>query len=205
MKIKTLSYCLPLALGLATVTHANLAAGDDHGHEHDQSHGHDHGHSHGHSHSHGHGHSHGPTEDLKDHLAPNHGIAVPFMAGDKQIGYAELKLHDDKGDLELWLTQNMEASVPFDLPLDAVITVTFADKEQKAVELRVRNTKQNEDEDGKPNIRAKQTNYFIFPGDSGADASWLVGKEFKAQVSISFTKGDATYTTKAFDLIPHTH
>ena len=82
--------------------------------------------------------------------------------------------------------------------------MTFHDK-GKSVTLKVRNTDKNEDEDGVANNRDGMTNYFIFPGDTGADASWLMGKAFKAEVSVSFAKGPAKYSTKKFTLMPHTH
>ena len=127
------------------------------------------------------------------------------MAGDAKAGFAELKLHDDKGDLELWLTEDEAGTKPLDIPLDAVITVTFPKMDQKVVQLKIRNGEKNEDEDGKGNIREGKTNYFIFPGDTGADASWLMGKEFAAEVVITFSTGGANYSTAAFELKPHTH
>lgn len=37
---------------------------------------------------------------------PHHGMLVPLTVegSDEAVGYAEVKLHDDKGDIELWLT-----------------------------------------------------------------------------------------------------
>lgn len=138
---------------------------------------------------------------------PHVGIMVPFFAvgTEKQQGFAELKLHDDKGDLELWLTRDSSGILPFDLSLDSVITVAFADLNNKQVSLKVRNSHTNEDEDGKGNIRNNKTQYFIFPGDSGADASFLVGKGFVATVTISFSSNGVSYITKPFELSPHTH
>ena len=46
--------------------------------------------------------------------------------------------------------------------------MTFVDVKGKVVELRVRNATKNEDEDGTANVRAGKTNYFIFPGETGA-------------------------------------
>lgn len=141
-----------------------------------------------------------------DHVhTPHLGVMAPFSDGEQTLGVAELKLHDDKGDLELWLTRDEEGTQPFDLPLDSVITVTFPGLDNKAVELRVRNRERNEDEDGKGNIRDGATNYFIFPGDSGEDASFLQGKTFAADVTVSFAGEEREWTTPVFELRPHVH
>ena len=145
-----------------------------------------------HHHHHGHGHS------------PHHGIVQAFESGGKQAGFAELKLHDDKGDLELWLTKDQAGKLPYDLPLNSVVTVDFP-KLGKAVKLQVRNTRKNEDEDGKGNIRAGKTNYFIFPGDTGVDPAFLVGKDFSSKVVVSFSNDGEPCATKTFKLQPHTH
>ena len=151
-----------------------------------------HGHGHGHDGSHAHDHT------------PHHGIVTPLQSGSKQVGFVELKLHDDKGDLELWLAADQEGTKPMDLPLDSVITVTFPEL-NKSVELRIRDNQNNEDESGKANIRANKTNYFIFPGDTGVDASFLVGKDFSSNAVISFSTAEGQHGTTTFELKPHTH
>ena len=142
------------------------------------------------------GHSHVHT--------PHLGVMAPIRNGDEETAYVELKLHDDKGDLELWITEDKKGTVAIDLPLDTVIKVTFP-KLEKSVELRVRNTDKNEDEDGKANIREGKTNYFIFPGESGADASFLKGKTFSSEASLSYDLDGKSYTTEVFILEPHVH
>ena len=55
-------------------------------------------------------------------VGPVHdGVASPLHdASGKYSGWLELKLHDDKGDLELWLTPRRAGGPPpMDLPLDA--------------------------------------------------------------------------------------
>ncbi len=146
-----------------------------------------------------HTHAQGYTHTLHD------GIVVPLFLAEQRVGFAELKLHDDKGDLELWLAQDEAGIVPFDMPLNSKIMVSFIELGTKTVALRVRNIEKNEDEDGKGNIRNSNTNYFIFPGDSGADATFLTGKDFASKVVISFVENDITYTSKIFKLRPHTH
>ena len=50
-----------------------------------------------------------------------------------------------------------------------------------------------------------QTHYFIFPGDTGADATWLQGAAFEATVLVSFIHDQAPVRTDAFVLTAHTH
>ena len=69
-------------------------------------------------HAHGEGHSHGDS--------PHDGVLAKLVGSEGEpAGFIELKLHDDKGDLELWLMRDAELSQPFDVPLDATIDVTF--------------------------------------------------------------------------------
>jgi hypothetical protein len=163
---------------------------------------HNHGHGHGHKHSNTKEHSH-PGKHAH-HKTAHHGVSAPFRSDKALAGFVELKLHDDKGDLELWLTKDEEGTRPYDLPIGTVVKVTFPQL-GKTVELKVRNMEKNEDEDGNPNIRKGKTNYFIFPGDTGADASFLLGKKFKSDAVVSFSIERGDYTTKSFELHPHSH
>jgi len=176
------------------LTLAGCPAESDHGHEHGE--GADHAHDGEGDHAdeaHGHDHDAGGGD----------GVVARFTQGDEQAGYLRLKLHDDKGDLELWLARDAEFAQPFDLPLDATVTVTFTDN--RAVTLRVRNTETNEDEDGTPTVREGKTNYFIFPGTTGEDAAWLKGADFLATVKVSYTVDGKDFRTSPFVLRPHTH
>jgi len=160
------------------------------------------------SHDHGHGgadHPHGDGGGHDHDAGGGDGVLARFTQGDEKVGYLRLKLHDDKGDLELWLARDAELAQPFDLPLDSTITVTFTDKGNKTTTLRVRNRDKNEDEDGKATVRDGKTNYFIFPGDTGEDASWLKGADFLATVKVAFTADGKEYASSAFVLRPHTH
>lgn len=146
----------------------------------------------------GHGHEHG--------AAPHEGVVATFGGpGGKPAGHLELKLHDDKGDLELWLARDAKLAEPFDLPLDAVIRVEFVDVGGRTVDLRARNAVKNEDEAGTANVRGGGTNYFIFPGDTGADATWLMGVKFSSIVRLRFTSGGVEHLSEEFMLVPHTH
>ena len=146
---------------------------------------------------------HGDEHDDCAH-GPHDGTLASFAGADgKPGGTLELKLHDDKGDLELWLMSHEGKDLPFGLPLDTKVKVVFQDQGGRAVELAVRNATTNEDEDGVAMIRGGKTNYFVFPGATGADATWLVGPDFRAQVVVSFTSGGVTYTSEAFELEPH--
>lgn len=146
----------------------------------------------------GHGHEHGPT--------PHEGVVAAFHGPEGVLaGHLELKLHDDKGDLELWLATDAAIKAPFDLPVAATVRVQFVDVGNRVVELRVRNTTTNEDEAGVANVRGGRTNYFIFPGETGADAAWLVGAKFASIVKVTFEAEGRTYTSEEFMLVPHTH
>ncbi len=167
-----------------------------------------------HSHDAEHGHSHDdegsqpPPVDVGTESAhgPNDGMLARLSRVDEpDFGFLELKLHDDKGDLELWLARDRELTKPFDLPLDSVVTVTFLGDAEKKVELRVRNKETNEDEAGTANVRKGATHYFIFPGETGGDATWLMGATFKRVVRVSFTHDGTAYVSDDFELRPHGH
>lgn len=144
----------------------------------------------------GHGHEH--VE------GPHHGVPASF-AGGEVTGHLELKLHDDKGDLELWLAEDAAYARPFDLPLDATIEIEFVDVGERKVTLRPRNDTQNEDEDGAANIRDGKTNYFIFPSRNGDDATWLQGEKFQSIVIVRFTRDGQAFASEEFVLKPHVH
>ena len=145
----------------------------------------------------------------------NDGILSVFKAVDAPAGgapmFLELKLHGDAGDLELFLYERFPISdwktkgkpAPFDIPKDSVVTLTFPSHENKSVELRVRNDKENEDEDGKPNMRGNGTNYFIFPGESGQDPEWLKGEKARYNVTVTFQANGKSYAADPFVLVPH--
>ena len=146
----------------------------------------------------GHGHEHADT--------PHHGIQSPILSKSGEvIGYLELKLHDDKGDLEIWLSKNEKMDAPFDLPLNSIIKAKFVDIQNKTVDLKVRNIQKNEDEAGLTNVRNGKTNYFIFPS-SNEDSKWLMGKDFSSVVIVEFDgENNNHFTSKEFLLVPHTH
>ncbi len=133
---------------------------------------------------------------------PNGGYLHPVFddAGGKQVGTAEIKLHDDAGDLEVWLTRGGRGGEPWRLPLDTTLSLEFSGL-GKNVALAVRDRERNEDESGAATIHEGATAYFIFPGDTGADASWLMGEDFAAKAELRFEGA----TTGSFVLRPHVH
>ena len=136
---------------------------------------------------------------------PHEGRVAPFAdESGVRAGFVELKLHDDKGDLELWLARDEGVTKPFDLPLETAPKVSFP-VERKTVTLGVRNREKNEGEDGAPNNRGGQTNYFIFPGESGQDPRWLMGSTFHAPARVTFEANGRRFTSEEFLLVPHTH
>ncbi|MEP4077955.1 hypothetical protein [Haloferula sp.] len=152
----------------------------------------------------------GPEASSSMAIGPNGGFVYRLVgADDKGIGSAEIKLHDDKGDLEVWLNQgslaeSIRGGMPWDMALDTQLTVEFPGLE-KEVTLTVRDSDTNADEAGKSMIREGKTNYFIFPGDSGADASWLQGHEFEEAAVLDFEADGVAASTKAIKLVPHGH
>lgn len=131
---------------------------------------------------------------------PNEGFTFQLVdPGGEGVGTAEIKLHDDKGDLEVWINKG---GAPWDLPLDSELTVTFPDLE-KEVTLVVRDRDANADENGRSMIRDGQTNYFIFPGDTGVDASWLQGHDFAESAMLTFEAGGGKAMTRLILLKPH--
>ena len=91
------------------------------------------------------------------------------------------------------------------MPLDAGVEIELVDVGGRKITLRPRNQTENEDEDGNANIRDGKTNYFIFPGQSGEDASWLEGEEFQSIVIVRFSRGDQPFVSEEFVLKPHVH
>ena len=144
----------------------------------------------------GHGHEHSD--------GPHHGLVATFAGGGLN-GFLELKLHDDKGDLELWLANDEKISEPFDLPIGSEIQIEFIDVNGKTVTLRARNHDKNEDEAGNPNNRNGETHYFIYPSADGEDASWLQGKQFSSIVVVRWTSDGSAMQSEEFVLKPHVH
>ena len=134
------------------------------------------------------------------------GVVAPLVdANGTEVGHIELKLHDDLGDLELWITKGDDGKWPMDLPLATTIEVHIGEgASAKTVLLHVRDKDTNPDEAGKATIRNGKTNYFIFPGETGADASWLTGEDFKAPAVVKIPHPTGTMTA-TLTLVPHKH
>ena len=130
-------------------------------------------------------------------------LAALYGTDGARVGTAELKLHDDKGDLELWLFDSAGKRA-MGLPPETLVTVKLYVDPARTVELRVRNTTKNEDEDGRSTMRGGMTHYFIFPGNTGTDASWLQG-EFSAAAIIQLSIDGEAVASRPFMLAPHSH
>ena len=131
---------------------------------------------------------------------PNGGFLFPvFDVDGKQNATVEIKLHDDAGDLEVWLKQGGYDGEPLLLPTATILTLDFPF--DRNVTLGVKDHERNEDESGNSTVVEAKTNYFVFPGETGVDATWLMGAEFAAKVELSFTNA----TTGSFVLRPHIH
>ena len=132
------------------------------------------------------------------------GLVTTFAGGDTS-GFLELKIHDDKGDIELWLAKDEGFEKPFLVPHETKIELEFVEMDGRKIELAIRNSEKNEGEDGTAHMVADETNYFIFPSRSDQDSSWLVGKAFKSKVIVRFAVGGVSYQSKPMVLQPHSH
>ena len=132
---------------------------------------------------------------------PNGGFLFPIFDSNKeQTGTVEIKLHDDAGDLEVWLQSGGYEGDPWRLPTKTILTLNFPAL-NKSLILAVRDQDRNEDESGASTIIEGNTNYFVFPGSTDEDASWLMGADFAAKVELRFEEA----TTGLFVLRPHIH
>ena len=139
------------------------------------------------------------------HIHANEGLNGGFLfpvfdIDGKQTATVEIKLHDDAGDLEVWLKKGGYDGEALLLPTATILTLDFPALDRN-VTLAVRDHERNEDESGNSTVVEAKTNYFVFPGETGADATWLMGAEFAAKVELSFTSS----TTGSFVLRPHIH
>jgi len=132
---------------------------------------------------------------------PNSGFLYPvFDHTGNQTGTIEIKLHDDAGDLEVWLKRGGYEGDAWRLPTTTILTLDFPVLDRNII-LAVRDQDRNEDESGASTIVDGNTNYFVFPGETESDASWLMGADFAAKVELSFEDT----TTGIFVLRPHIH
>lgn len=130
-------------------------------------------------------------------------MSVLQTADGKHVGFLELKLHDDAGDLEMWICRDGCMSEPLDFPATTSVTVTFPTHDNRSVTLAVRNMDKNEGEDGNENMRDGRTNYFIFPGESDQDPEFLIGEKFRSTTTVTFTADGTNYVAPPFVLVPH--
>ena len=133
------------------------------------------------------------------------GILAPFHdEGGEPVGRMERKLDTKAGRLEVWITTGEGDGVPFDLPVDERVTLTFHDL-GRSIDLVVREPKENVDSDGYGTVRDGRTNYFVFPADDTADHAWLEDASFESRVTATFTRDGTLYTGAAFTLMPYDH
>jgi hypothetical protein len=116
---------------------------------------------------------------------PSGGVLAELRdAAGKTVGWAEVKLHGDAGDLELWLAGDIRITSPLTVPVGAVARLELA-APGRMVELRVRDAVANKDERGRATVRDGRTHYLVFPGETGADASWLMGEDFRSPARLT--------------------
>lgn len=131
---------------------------------------------------------------------PSGGVLAELRdASGKPSGWAEVKLHGDAGDLELWLARDNRIAEPLTVPVATVAKLELLGP-ARAVELRVRDAQSNKDERGRVTVADGRTAYLVYPGETGADASWLMGEGFRSRARLT-VEG----LTAEFDLVPHSH
>ncbi len=145
------------------------------------------------------------TPEFASHAHGPHGGLVASFYGNRTTGHLEIKLHDDKGDLELWLGHDAKLERPFHIPLDTTPEIEFHDRNHRKIKLMIRDKIKNEGEDGTPHVTDGKTNYFIYPGATGEDSSWLKGKEFKSGVVVRFHLSGIEFESEPMKLYPHSH
>ena len=138
---------------------------------------------------------------------PHDGIIVAWKSDGAPAlsGYAEVKLHDDKGDVEVWLGKDRAFKEPFLLPAESRPTLTLVDLAGRKLTLAPRDLAENKDEGGVAHLADGKTDYFIFPGTTGEDATALMGKTFSSLASLAFETGAQKAVSDEFVLQPHTH
>ena len=99
---------------------------------------------------------------------PNSGFLYPvFDQAGNQTGTIEIKLHDDAGDLEVWLKRGGYKGDPWLLPTATASHFPVLDRN---VSLAVRDQDRNEDESGRP-PSSMEIPITCFPGETESDAS----------------------------------
>ncbi len=131
---------------------------------------------------------------------PSGGVLAELRdASGKPVGWVEVKLHGDAGDLELWLARDIRIADPLTVPVATVAKLELLGP-ARTVELRVRDAQSNKDERGRVTVADGRTPYLVFPGETGADASWLMGEGFRSRARLSVGE-----LTAEFELVPHSH
>jgi len=131
---------------------------------------------------------------------PSGGVLAELRdATGARVGWAEVKLHGDAGDLELWLARDIRITDPLALPVATVAKLDVL-ASGRTIEFRVRDATANKDERGRVTVADARTHYFVFPGETGADAAWLKGDDFRSAARLT-VEG----LSSEFELIPHTH
>ncbi|MFM1848928.1 MAG: hypothetical protein RL417_2402 [Pseudomonadota bacterium] len=137
-------------------------------------------------------------------VGPHGGVIARCKSEDEKPIYAEIKLHDDKGDIELWLAQSADFKTSLLLPVATRLSLTFREH-PKTIALAVRDEKSNKDEDGVSHLKDGGTDYFVFPGETGADAAWLQGGEFIDEAALSIEGAALGVSCPVITVVPHTH
>ncbi|MEM0969016.1 MAG: hypothetical protein AAGJ31_06690 [Verrucomicrobiota bacterium] len=119
---------------------------------------------------------------LHANKGPHGGRLHPVFGEDGgQLGRAEIKLHEEAGKIEVWLTSGGFGGPVWDLSPNAKLTLTFPDLGRQIVMTGRDTGGATPVGGGKGTGRAKGTNYFVFPGEVETEDSWLEGPGFVAK------------------------
>ena len=137
-------------------------------------------------------------------VGPHEGVVTTCSSTNAPSFFAEIKLHDDKGDIEIWLGKTADFKDSHSIPPTAKVALGFSEH-GRSVDLAVRDLRSNLDEDGTTRLKDGVTDYFIFPGETASDARWLQGGEFIDEVVLTVTHSGGSRVCEVVTLIPHSH
>ncbi|MDF3129695.1 hypothetical protein P0Y35_10860 [Kiritimatiellaeota bacterium B1221] len=137
---------------------------------------------------------------------PHHGWMIKLYSPEGvHSGWAEVKLHDDKGDIEVRYQEVEDPAKPLLLPPETVNVLLFPELKLQA-DLFVRNLDENEDEDGVPTLMNGETHYFIFPTREDQDPKPFLGKKFASPARLLLgDPSEPQLMSPGFLLLPHVH
>ena len=145
------------------------------------------------------------TAEAHDAHGVRDGLLAPFHdAAGEEAGRIEWKLDTKTGRIEAWILTGGGDGEPFEIPVDARLTLTFHDLD-RSLDLVVKDPQANVDSDGYATVRDGRTNYFVYPVEATDGPAWLKDAAFASEVSATFIRDGIRYTGALFTLMPFDH